>query len=436
MSPMPVPKTIPRYHSLDRLRAAMMLLGLVLHTAINYFPFPVQEAEQIYLDPRSSVFFDYLVKFIHSFRMPVFFVIAGFFAAFLFERRGPAGFLRHRWARIGVPLIGAWIAIYPATALLAVWANTVSAGRPLTPLAPVSARGILDTALIHLWFLYFLLIYCAVARFAVPLARRLIPDGPRERLLDGFSRAARRAGGTVLFALPTAITLYPMRTWTFDPSAALLPAPHHLAAFGVFFVYGWLVYARREILDGFKKGAWTHLVLGLLLHGAYLYALRRGYGVAGAEREHLLAIACLALSVWSLVYGFMGLFLRYLETPSAAWRYISDASYWMYLVHLPVTVALPPLLAGIAVPAGVKFSLVLGATAAITLITYHYWVRATFIGLRLNGRRYPRAAPWRAAKASDREAPSAGRNGSSPGRGSGNPTSSAKRARRPPPRVR
>ena len=87
----------------------MMMLGLVLHTAINYFPFPVQGAEQIYLDLQSSPSFDYLVSFIHSFRIPVFFVIAGFFAAFLLESRGPGRFLWHRWQRIGVPLIGAWI---------------------------------------------------------------------------------------------------------------------------------------------------------------------------------------------------------------------------------------------------------------------------------------------------------------------------------------
>ena len=388
-----------RYHSLDRLRAVMMLLGLVLHTAINYFPFPVQEAEQIYLDPRSSAFFDYLVKFIHSFRMPVFFVIAGFFAAFLFERRGPAGFLRHRWTRIGIPLIGAWIVIYPVTAGLSVWANTMSAGRALTPVTTVAMGDILDTVLIHLWFLYFLLIYCFAARFAVPPARHLVPAGWREAVLDRFSRAARGAHGPIVFAVPTAITLYPMRTWTFDASAALVPAPHHLAAFAVFFVYGWLVYARREVLEGFRNRAWMHLVFGLLLHGIYLYALHRGYGADGAERDHLLAIACLALSVWFLVYGWAGLFLRYLDEPSATWRYVSDASYWMYLVHLPLTVALPPLLARFDVPSGIKFSLVLGATAAITLMTYHYGVRATFIGYRLNGRRYPRVAPWRARNA-------------------------------------
>ena len=65
----------------------------------------------------------------------------------------------------------------------------------------------------------------------------------------------------------------------------------------------------------------------------------------------------------------------------------------MYLVHLPFTMLLPALLASIGLPAVVKFSLVLGVTTVITLITYHYWVRATFIGETLNGRRYPREMP-------------------------------------------
>ena len=77
-------------------------------------------------------------------------------------------------------------------------------------------------------------------------------------------------------------------------------------------------------------------------------------------------------------------------------------SYWMYIIHLPITILLPPLLADFPLPAGAKFSLVLLATGAITLVTYHYLVRGTFIGERLNGRRYPRVAPWREAATTGR----------------------------------
>ena len=68
------------YHSLDRLRAVMLLLGLVLHTAINY------------LDLQSSRFFEHLATFIHSFRMPVFFVISGLSLPSCWSREALADF--------------------------------------------------------------------------------------------------------------------------------------------------------------------------------------------------------------------------------------------------------------------------------------------------------------------------------------------------------
>ncbi len=58
----------------------MMLLGLVLHTALNYMVFPNADSWP-YKDAQTSTAFDILVAFIHAFRMPTFFVIAGFFAA-------------------------------------------------------------------------------------------------------------------------------------------------------------------------------------------------------------------------------------------------------------------------------------------------------------------------------------------------------------------
>jgi fucose 4-O-acetylase-like acetyltransferase len=71
---------VRRYHSLDALRAAMMLLGLVLHSAASYTRTPLRAAWP-YHDTHNSIVFDLLLFFIHLFRMPIFFVVAGFFAA-------------------------------------------------------------------------------------------------------------------------------------------------------------------------------------------------------------------------------------------------------------------------------------------------------------------------------------------------------------------
>src|SRR5438093_925024 len=66
-----------RFHSLDALRAAAMLLGLVLHAAIPYMK-PIVPLWPV-VDKSGSIFYNALFFCIHGVRMQAFFLIAGFF---------------------------------------------------------------------------------------------------------------------------------------------------------------------------------------------------------------------------------------------------------------------------------------------------------------------------------------------------------------------
>src|SRR5262245_18499155 len=94
---------LPRLHALDGLRGTMMLLGVVFHSGTGYTVTPLKNAWP-YKDGSTSLFFDVLCFFIHVFRMPTFFVMAGFFAALLYHRDGPIKFLLQRTKRILLPL--------------------------------------------------------------------------------------------------------------------------------------------------------------------------------------------------------------------------------------------------------------------------------------------------------------------------------------------
>ena len=56
---------------------------------------------------------------------------------------------------------------------------------------------------------------------------------------------------------------------------------------------------------------------------------------------------------------------------------MADASYWSYLVHLPVLVALQIALAPRPWPAPLKLALALGGTSAVCLVSYRALVRRT-----------------------------------------------------------
>ena len=93
--------------------------------------------------------------------------------------------------------------------------------------------------------------------------------------------------------------------------------------------------------------------------------------------------------MWFLAYGLIGIFLRHMDGPSRSWRYMADASYWIYIVHVPFVMLLPLLLAKVPLPGLLKLALVSVAAISLILVTYHYFVRPTFIGRQLNGRRHP-----------------------------------------------
>ncbi|MFT4677164.1 MAG: fucose 4-O-acetylase-like acetyltransferase [Candidatus Azotimanducaceae bacterium] len=67
------------------------------------------------LDDSRSYLFDIIMHFIHSFRMPLFFVLAGFFTSLLIGKRSFKGTYINRAQRILVPSLLAVVTILPLT---------------------------------------------------------------------------------------------------------------------------------------------------------------------------------------------------------------------------------------------------------------------------------------------------------------------------------
>lgn len=299
---------------------------------------------------------------------------------------GGAGFVRNRSKRVLVPLLIFWPIVVPLTGLGLLFAASRVGGpmawdlvRDQSPLRmPVFG---------HLWFLYDLLLFYAAALLIVPLTARL-PAMVTQRGAEAFRAVVTRRWGVLVLAGVTTITLLPMRGPTIETSAALAPPIRVLAAYGVFFTFGWLLYVQRELVDSFAARWRSTLVAGMAATFAYI-------GVLIARRTldpvswHISGVALDAVAVWLLTFGITGAFVRYLSTPRPLVRYFSDASYWMYLLHVVPITFCAGLLARSGAPAFVKFGIVLGVTIGVTMLTYHYFVRSTRIGVLLNGRRLP-----------------------------------------------
>ena len=97
-----------------------------------------------------------------------------------------------------------------------------------------------------------------------------------------------------------------------------------------------------------------------------------------------------ALAGWSWTFAIVGLGLRFLSGHSPVRRYLADASYWIYIAHLPLVMALQVAMSRVDWPWAIEFALVLGTAFALLLLSYDLLVRNSFIGAWLNGRRKPR----------------------------------------------
>lgn len=181
-----------------------------------------------------------------------------------------------------------------------------------------------------------------------------------------------------------------------DTSSGLIPVPHVLAYYAIFFGFGGLLYGSAGAAVRLGRGWWIQLPVALaVLPVTMALAFHSPWGLEFAGDEaarRLLANVGQVLYAWLMVFGLMGLAEWALNRERSWVRYVSDSSYWLYLVHLPLIVVGQYLLRGVNLPAIVKLTLLVGVTTAILLASYEFLVRYTWIGRLLNGPRTRRKA--------------------------------------------
>ncbi|MTI41169.1 acyltransferase family protein [Fulvivirga lutimaris] len=362
-----------RIYSFDTLRAVMMLLGIVLHSSESY----IQGESDIWpRDPYSTdVLLNYINSLIHIFRMPIFFVMAGYFGSMLFYKRGPLEMLRNRIQRIALPFAAFLILLHPII-IFSLRYTSHSFGLTLSEIDTDFTW--FPQITYHLWFLYYLILITAtVFLLAKAIQRTKVSKGISKIFPWSLHRRF-----LFLFTLTVLIFLIMVLRWDYSVPTPLgfVPDLGDTLFLMLFYVFGWLLYSTKISIDTITRFDYLFTISAFLMFCAmnvwteYIDDIPRGI--------------IYAIITWLFVFGITGLFVRLFKTYSPTARYISDASYWVYLVHLPLTIFLPALLVDWQLPAIVKFLIVLMGTSAVCLVSYHYLVRSTFIGKFLNGRKY------------------------------------------------
>ena len=384
-----------RLHYMDNLRAFAMLLGVVFHAALAYST----TLHQVWLpaDSNHSNWIDVFFNFSHLFRMPLFFLVAGFFASLLYEKRGLAKLLKNRLVRVTVPFL---VFLPVVTALIIasiVWA--VENVENKTPMLAMIASfwGNPDApkpppSMMHLWFLYYLTVFYILTALAVKLGR--INFGH----INLVSWILKKP---LLFVVLAPLCLAPALVLSGTP----YPAPEQFIPklwacwfFGFFYLLGWVFYRHGAAVELFRPYWKAMLIAGLGLFAVFAYLVPND--PMTFEQAMALAAGGPEISFQKIILAVLGAYVTlymvlvmliigkdFFDKRSAAVKLIADSSYWIYLIHIPIIFAIQFALMDVSWPLWAEFTLSALGAFAVGFITYLLLVRWTPIGWLLNGRK-------------------------------------------------
>ena len=377
---------------LDRIRATLMVLGVVLHAADVF----LTTGDWLVADRHRSVVFDALVALIHSFRVPGFFLLSGLLFAGSLGRHGAPELLARQLLRLGLPLLTCWTLLNSVQLGLMAWHRGAD---------PWEAFFSLNTPMYHLWFLRNLLVLDVLVLAGAMLlgARRTgRAAGPLQRLVQrltqrlnqrfthrldglGLHGPAQWLGVALAGALLNQALLIAVRL----TGIAYDLGPGGLTLFSLFFhapmfLAGLVMWHRPAWLR-----AWLRTPLWLLPVAAFLADWGDGASstLSGpVAREAALTVQLLGLWIATgAAVGALGRLRRGARSPFG--RLLSDASYTIFLVHHLAVVALALALLPMDWPASVKFGLIVSGALAFSLAVHLWVVRPSgLMRLLLNGR--------------------------------------------------
>ncbi len=389
-----------RLHALDAVRGFALLLGVAFHAALSFMPgWP--PGIWAMNDNSPSQFLSDAAFVTHIFRMSLFFFIAGYFGRLLYQRLGASAFWANRGKRIAVPLIAGWIVLFPLIAYIWTIGITKVFGGTMPPM-PEMPKVPGAFPLTHLWFLYQLLLTYVAVLAIRGIVARLDPAQKLRGLIDrAVAASVRTMTATFTLGLPVAAALMTLPMWFYwqgipTPDQSLIPQVPASVGFGTAFAFGWLVHRSKDALAAIVQRWFANLVIAIVATGWMLHTMHASPMAQPGLTKTVYAMV-FGVAVWGWVLGLTGAALRFLSNYSATRRYIADASYWIYLAHLPVVAAIQVWVGHWPLHWGVKYPFILVASFAVLFASYHYLVRPTFIGQLLNGRKYPRKNPPPAA---------------------------------------
>ena len=409
----PNPDNTQRHHGLDALRGIAAILVVLLHAGIPYMTNPLAYLVWPARDAHPSPFVDALTWCTECFLMPLFFLLAGFFSIGMLVSRGEKKFIEGRTRRLMVTQVAAGSVILPAC--LIIWSLGWVADGLYVP-RDIWNTGIpaeLESELYgfgHFWFLHYLYIYCLVLCGVSWLIKQWVQNRPAVQknassLLEGVDVVLVSVWKPMIPAIPCALILFLDARIVLGFYQTFIPVGSKLAYYAIYFLVGTSLWRHRDSLHVHARHGKTYLFLATMTFLAVLPQIHQHLRepLVGARLALLAGLLALFASLTS--YGLFAVSLNTRCGDNATMKFLAEASFWVYIIHLPFVGLAQVAVAQTALPALAKFLLVGSIGVFLSLTTYHAFVRKRWLGAFLEGQWRPR--PANSAVARENQVPQA-----------------------------
>lgn len=363
-----------RRYELDWLRV-LAVFGLIpFHVAII---FSLGGGDYV-KNAERSVILGQLATFVTFWGIPLLFFVSGASNWFALQGRAPGIWVRDRIRRLLVPFAFGVFAIVPVQ----VYFGRLSDPHFHESYVDFYTRFFLAFQLdragdywAHLWFVPCLLAFSIIA---LPLFNMLRHPAGR-RVIAALGQAFEHRGTTLLLALPLGASDVLLRG---HPVATLFTTYLHFdswalfAFFLIFFIYGYGLYADARILQAIKRDGPLALALGVIFwfiaqqlvatHALPSYEYSLTFVVAMFVR------GCVS---WFWIVAIVSLGLKALTFNNGLLRYLDEAFYPVYVLHMPVLTIVGFYVVRTNLSEWGKFAIIIVATLMITLAIYDLLIR-------------------------------------------------------------
>lgn len=329
-----------RRYDLDWLRIAGVFLVIVFHTMMVFI---LEPWAVVYIKDREFIHaFKPVSSFIHIFHMPLMFVIAGMSVRFSIEKRTTKEFLQERFCKLFLPAVFGCIFLNP----IMTYIYRISQGDKKNYVEHVvgyftenpgdlsGIEGGFTPA--HFWFLIYLFLFSCIGLPLFFYWKR------KNRLLFVPAKCL------LMFAIP--LTIVSFINLLDDKN----PFPYFL-----YFIFGYYLISNDKYREALKKDKFIYGFIGILC----------GY-LAITIGEKTAVTLLTQIASLSIIFALIGLGDTYWNKNSKVLRYLSAASFPIYMIHMLLNTVIGFFVVKLPVPAMTKFFIILILTILGSLAVY------------------------------------------------------------------